>query len=113
MVAGLLQLIQGHALELDRTTLAVLTVDELLACLGLTPDQRIRWYEETVISRDQMGAEYRQRKALLRSLLGDPQRLSDQPGGEALRQLLTGRCQALAPCAARLASGVSRAALSQ
>jgi thiopeptide-type bacteriocin biosynthesis protein len=100
-------------LLLDRVTVAVLSVDDLLAGLGLAAAERLRWYQETVQSRDAVGAEYRQRKAVLRGLLGDPHRLAAEPGGTALREALAARQAALAPVARQLAALAEQGVLTQ
>jgi thiopeptide-type bacteriocin biosynthesis protein len=81
-VAELLYLDQQRYLGMDRTTLAVLSIDDLLAGLGLTEVDRLKWYRDQDVSRHKSGPEYRQRKESLRSLLGDPTRLSAEPGAK-------------------------------
>jgi thiopeptide-type bacteriocin biosynthesis protein len=71
-VAALLRLLQGHALTMDRTMLAVFTIDDLLAALGLDEAERLAWYRAGVTARQEAGDEYRRRKVPLRQLLGDP-----------------------------------------
>jgi class I lanthipeptide synthase len=112
-VAELLCLTQGHALTMDRTMLAVLTVDDLLAALGLDEAERLAWYGAGVTTRQEVGEEYRQRKVLLRQLLGDPRGLLAQPGGTEVARILAARRRALAPTAQRLAELAQRGALSQ
>ena len=112
-VAELLRLIQGHALTMDRTMLAVLTVDDLLAALGLDEAERLAWYRAGVTARHEAGEEYRHRKVLLRQLLGDPAGLLAQPGGAEVARILAARRRALAPTALRLAELAQRGELSQ
>jgi thiopeptide-type bacteriocin biosynthesis protein len=112
-VAELLRLIQGHALPMDRTTLAMLSVDDLLAALQLDEAERLAWYRAGVTARHQAGDEYRQRKVLLRQLLGDPRSLLAQPGGTEVARILAARRRELAPIALRLAELVQRGELSQ
>jgi thiopeptide-type bacteriocin biosynthesis protein len=112
-VSELLYLNQQYLLEMDRRTLAVLSIDDLLAGLGLTEADRLQWYRDQVVSRHETGQEYRQRKATLRSLLGDPRQLSAEPGGEAVAQVLAARRGALAPIAQRLDGLTERGELGQ
>jgi class I lanthipeptide synthase len=101
-VAGLLGL-AGGGVPLDRVGLAVLTVDDLLAGLGLDPDRRLAWYGRRVADRREAGPQHRRRKASLRPLLADPERLRATPGGAGMLDRLAERRAALAPTAARLA----------
>jgi thiopeptide-type bacteriocin biosynthesis protein len=102
-VAELLQLFRGNALTLDRTTLGVLSVDSLLAALGLSEAARLEWYRGQGIARHLSGPEYRQRKTALRALLGDPCRLLAEPSGAQLMEVFAARRAALARIAERLA----------
>jgi thiopeptide-type bacteriocin biosynthesis protein len=113
LVATVVQLLQDRVLLLDRTTVAVLSVDDLLAGLGLAAPERLRWYQEVVIARDQASAEYRRRKALLRALLGDPVRLPSEPEGAALSAALAARRAALAPFGPRLAALAEQGVLTE
>jgi len=113
VVAELLRLIQGHALTMDRTMLAVLTVDDLLAALGLDEAERLAWYRAGVNARQEAGDEYRRRKVPLRQLLGDPVGLLAEPGGAEVARILAARRGALAPTALRLAELAQRGELSQ
>jgi thiopeptide-type bacteriocin biosynthesis protein len=113
LVATVVQLLQDRVLLLDRTTVAVLSVDDLLAGLGLAAPERLRWYQEVVNARDQASTEYRQRKALLRALLGDPARLPSEPGGTALSAALAARRAALAPFGPRLAALAEQGVLTE
>lgn len=112
-VADLLYLDQRRLLGMDRTTLAVLSIDDLLAGLGLTEADRLEWYRDQVVSRHETGPEYRQRKGTLRSLLGDPQGLRTVSGGEAVANTFAARRVALAPVARRLDELAERGELGQ
>jgi len=102
-VAELLYLDQQGSLGIDRTTLAMLSIDDLLASLRLTEADRLNWYRDRVVSRHETGPEYRQRKGLfLRTLLGNPQELQTESGGEPMEQAFAARRAALAPVARRL-----------
>jgi lantibiotic biosynthesis protein len=63
----------------DRTTLLALSVDRLLAALGMTESDRLVWYRSQVNARTaEAGNDYRKRKNLLRTVVGDPERLPDE-----------------------------------
>ena len=101
-VAGLLACILPE-LALDRVSLAVLTVDDLLEGLGLDPGRRLAWYGRRVADRRASGPEHRRRKATLRPLLADLDRLAAAAGGPEVLAHLAARRAALAPVAGRLA----------
>ena len=96
-VADLLELAARSPASLDRTTVAVLSVDELLAGLGLGAAERLAWYREAVTSRHESGDEYRRRGDELRRLVGDPGAV-DEP----VRRVLASRRAALDPLAGQL-----------
>jgi thiopeptide-type bacteriocin biosynthesis protein len=108
-----LYLDQQRALGMDRTTLAVLSIDDLLAGLGLSEAERLEWYRDQVVARHETGPAYRQRKGMLRSLLGDPEGLRTEPGGEAVARVFAARRAALAPVARRLGESAERGELGQ
>jgi thiopeptide-type bacteriocin biosynthesis protein len=112
-VVEILHLSQQRLLEMDRMTLAVLRIDDLLAGLGLSESDRLCWYKDQVMSRRESGQEYRQRKQILRLLLGDPGRLLAEPGGEAVVQVFAARRQAVMPVAQRLHELTERGDLGQ
>jgi len=95
-VAELLTLSQGEKTEIDRTTLAALSIDDLLVGLALTDVERLEWYRQRVRSKRQSGPEYRQRQADLRLLLGNPAQLNQKSKGDAVTRVFTARRQALA-----------------
>ena len=101
-VAALLGCLRD-GLGLDRVGLAVLTTDDLLDALGLDPRRRLEWCAGRVADRRASGPEHRRRKATLRPLLADPQRLASVPGGREVLDHLAERRTALAPVAQRLA----------
>jgi thiopeptide-type bacteriocin biosynthesis protein len=101
-VAEVLHLYAQRLLTLDRTTLAVLSFDDLLAGLGLGERERFHWYREQVAATAENAKEYRGRQATIRPLLGDPEQLGQQPGGELLAVALTARRVELASAASRL-----------
>ena len=96
-VAELLALGRDGRLGLDRTTLAVLSIDDLLAGLGLDEAQRLTWYRDRVYARHLTGPEFRQRGRDLRALLGDLECLCETPGGPAVSAVLGTRRVALEP----------------
>jgi thiopeptide-type bacteriocin biosynthesis protein len=112
-VAELLYLGQQQLLEMDRTTLALISIDDLLAGLGLAEADRLQWYRDQVTSRHETGPEYRQRKKTLRSLLGDPKLLLAEPGGEAVARTFATRREALASVAQRFDALMERGELPQ
>ena len=74
--ARLIRVRKTHEWPHDQIALAVVSVDDLLTGLGLDEQARLRWYRAQTSSADpDVGAEYRERKNLLRMLLGDAQEL--------------------------------------
>jgi hypothetical protein len=96
-----------------QTLRAALAVDDLLAGLGLAASDRLRWYREQIGTRDASGDEYRRRKDVLRSLLGDPDFLSRCPGGAEIAAALAARRPALAAVGQALAEPRARGALTR
>jgi thiopeptide-type bacteriocin biosynthesis protein len=87
----------------DRTTLLVLSIDDLLDGLGMNEEERLRWYRGLAKPGGaEAGSDYRERKALLRSLLGTPGFLANEPGGAEVAGVFKARREALAPVAASL-----------
>jgi thiopeptide-type bacteriocin biosynthesis protein len=88
----------------DEITLLALGIDDLLAALGLDQAERLRWYRDQTNARGaETGAEFRQRKNVLRSVLGQPRQfLAGFPGGSEIASILAQRREALAPVAGRL-----------
>ncbi|MEV6979405.1 lantibiotic dehydratase, partial [Kitasatospora sp. NPDC093806] len=67
----------GAGPEGDLAELAAVTTDDLLAGLGLGPEDRLRWYTEQArqyysAARRQAGEDYRVRQRRFRALLGTP-----------------------------------------
>lgn len=103
-VIQLLALLHQQQGGIDRTLLAVLSADRLLAALGLSPAERLAWYRQRVKDRQQTGQAYRQKSTQLRTLLGNPTHaLAATSGGDKVLTVLTARHEALAPLAERLA----------
>ncbi|HLG60503.1 MAG TPA: lantibiotic dehydratase [Ktedonosporobacter sp.] len=112
-VAEMLYLRRKNILQLDTTTLAVLSTNELLAGLALSPEQRLKWCREVVSASKASGPAYRQRSVTLRSLLGDPDYLQKLPGGEQLAAILAARNTCLAVVAHCLSELAAQHALFQ
>lgn len=98
---------------LDRTMMAVLSIDHMIRGLGASDADRLAWYGAQVASKKESSAEYRQRGAGLRQVIGDPDHLASLPGGPELARILEQRREALAPLAAELATLATRGALGQ
>nr|BBH87004.1 lantibiotic dehydratase [Thermosporothrix sp. COM3] len=107
-VAALLHLQQTRRIPLDRIDLAVLSVDRLLAQLGLTPEQRRQWYRMGVTRRPEAGPGYRLRARQLRELIGNAQGLAHIEHGEHVAAILDAREAELAPIARELAAAEER-----
>jgi thiopeptide-type bacteriocin biosynthesis protein len=90
-VLEILRLSSDGVLDMDLTALAVLSIDDLLAALGAGEDERTEWYRNRAGPHLAAGDEYRRRKDSLRSLLGDPEAIRSQRGGDAVARALTAR----------------------
>jgi lantibiotic biosynthesis protein len=112
-VVEVLRLGRKGLLTADMTTLAVLSIDDLLAGLGASEAQRLAWYRERVHSRTTSGTEYRRRQAALRSLLDDPAHIRLQQGGDALTRALAKRRQEMSRPKERLNELTETAGISQ
>ncbi|MFT3772110.1 MAG: thiopeptide-type bacteriocin biosynthesis protein [Minicystis sp.] len=75
-------------LPLALEDLVVLTVDNLLAGLGLSEDARLSWLDATVTWRREVGPDFRRRHALLRSLLHEARGEHGRPELDPLRAAL-------------------------
>ncbi len=95
----------------DPQILAVLSTDDLLAGLGLSPVQRLHWYREVAPAQKSSGALYRQKGAQVRALLGDPSVLEQLPDGTALATIFAARRARLAQVARQLDQAASQGAL--
>jgi thiopeptide-type bacteriocin biosynthesis protein len=112
-VIEMLRLSREGLLGVDMTALAVFSIDDLLTGLGASEIDRVDWYRQRVSSRTVASDEYRRRKDILRPLLGDPERIRSQPGGDALTRVLAARSSELAAIARRLDALAEVGALSQ
>jgi len=102
--AGLLQEWKRKVWPHDEIALLALSVDTLLGAIGFDEAERLKWYRSQTDARSaEIGAEFRQRKNVLRSVLGQPQQfLAGFPGGSAIASILARRQEELAPVARRL-----------
>jgi lantibiotic biosynthesis protein len=112
-VIDMLRLSREGLLGMDLTSLAVFSIDDLLTGLGASEAERVDWYRVRVSSRAIAGDEYRRRKDVLRGLLGDPEQIRNQPGGDALARVLAARRNELEPIARRLDALTAAQQLSQ
>ncbi|CAM4395555.1 lantibiotic dehydratase [Nocardia ninae] len=112
-VLDLLYLIDQLSVEVDRTLLGIYTVHDLVAALGLDAAEQVEFYRLGVLDRRATSAEYRGRQPVLRSLLGDPQWLSTQPGGDAIAEVLARRRILVRECASRFDALAERGELSR
>jgi thiopeptide-type bacteriocin biosynthesis protein len=99
-VAELLEASHNKTLGLDRTNVAVSSVDDLLDSLGMTPDERLAFCRGLCEASPEGGRLYRQHGPRLRTALGRP----DHPDTAAVGPLFVRRRAALAPAAALLAA---------
>jgi lantibiotic biosynthesis protein len=90
-VIEILRLSRSGLLDLDLSSLAFVSIDDLLAGLGATEAERAVWYRERAPSRTLAADEYRRRKDTLRRLIGDPEELFARPGGDALARIFAAR----------------------
>ena len=100
-VVELLELARRNRIGLDRTALAVLSIDALLADLGLDEARRLALYRRAVSSRHESGPDYRQRQRAIRSLVATHDADQDDPD-RALARLLGARAAGLEGPAQRL-----------
>jgi thiopeptide-type bacteriocin biosynthesis protein len=101
-VAEILDLFQSRHLQLNRTNVAVLTVDTLLGALGLGELARLDWCRSQLWSKQVASLDYRNNKVLLRNLLGDPRWLCEEPGGGDLYTVLAHLREEIRPLAEHL-----------
>lgn len=113
MIAELIYYLRECRVHLDRLTLGILSVDNLLMSLGLSQTTRLQWLRHHVPSRNEVGQEYRQRKTVLRELLHDPGRLLHEPGGALIAQAFATLRTALAPIAEQVQNLAAQNELSQ
>jgi thiopeptide-type bacteriocin biosynthesis protein len=90
----------GRHSAIDRLTALTVSIDALLADLGLAASERHVWYKHEVRDRQAGGREFRERKTALRSYLGEPETLSH--AHPEFAKILATRQQAMLPLGRRL-----------
>jgi thiopeptide-type bacteriocin biosynthesis protein len=103
-VADLIRCASKKLWPQDQTSLLAISVDDLLRGLGMDEADRLRWYrKQATEGGPEIGADYRARKLVLRSLLGRSDAyLAETAGGAEIASALAGRRQRLAPIAGLL-----------
>ncbi len=99
--------------ELDRLTLAVASIDDLLKSMGLDVNQRLAWYKARVRSPHSSGTDFRERKAALRALFGSAGGFAKLGGTAEIVRIFAERQRSLAPIAKRLGDLEDRGELNQ
>jgi len=99
----------------DQITLLALSIDELLESLGFDEAGRLRWYRgQTTGGGPEAGADYRQRKSVLRALLGQPaESLAKDPAGAEIAAAFARRRSAMLPIGRRLRELAEQGTLDQ
>lgn len=92
------------ASDVDRLTLAVASIDDLLSALGLDDTRRHAWYTRRVKTPHVSGPDFRERKVALRSMLGHANGVAGLEQGAAIVRLFEERRRSLASVAARFAA---------
>jgi thiopeptide-type bacteriocin biosynthesis protein len=87
-VVDLLSLVDERKLEVERAQFGVYTVDALLTALGLHAAERTQLYADGLRERKETSEEFRKEQAAFRSVLGDPDWLSNQPAGAEAAAIL-------------------------
>jgi thiopeptide-type bacteriocin biosynthesis protein len=113
--AALVGILRQKRWQHDQTTLLALSIDEMLGSLGFGEADRLRWYrQETTDGGPAVGAEYRQRKNVLRAVLGRPAAaLAADPAGAEIAAALAMRRSALLPVGALLRELAEQGALDE
>jgi len=88
--------------DLDRLMLLVASIDDLLASMGLGSARRLAWYKARIKSPHSSGPDFRERKAILRELLGTADGFSKLIGSSEIIQIFSARRRALTSIAQRL-----------
>jgi thiopeptide-type bacteriocin biosynthesis protein len=109
--AELIRLSRANHWPHDRTALVAVSIDQLLGGLGLDEADRLRWYRDQTTAGPDTGAEYRQRKNVLRSLLGRP--ISEDLGADRLVRVFETAQTALIPIGQRFRELARRGDLKQ
>ena len=104
-VADMLAFVRGQT-ALDRLSALAVGIDSLLADLGLSTAERHAWYKKHATERHAGGPEFRERKAQLRSSLGQSTALA-QAHPEFAR-IMASRQRALIPLGRRFSELASQ-----
>jgi thiopeptide-type bacteriocin biosynthesis protein len=99
--------------ELDRLMLAVASIDDLLASMGLDVSRRLAWYKARIKSPHSSGSDFRERKTTLRELFGNADGLAKLPGSAELVRIFAERRHSLASIAQRLTALEDKRELNQ
>ena len=99
------------ASDLDRLTLAVASIDDLLSAIGQDETQRRTLCKRWVTALHVSGQDFRERKSVLRSLLGDANGVATLEHGVAIGAIFAERRRSLASVATRLAALVDSGGL--
>jgi thiopeptide-type bacteriocin biosynthesis protein len=94
-VARLLVLLKSGSISIDRTTLAVLEVDDLLESLGLDEPTRLAWLRDFSSSRKESNEDYRRKQSELRSMLSAAPDRRVGNNGDRIAEILVQRQLAL------------------
>ena len=100
-VADILALQLEGGIVLDRTTVGVLSIDDLLEGLGLDELARLAWYRSQTLLSPRDG-EYRRRQRDLRQFLGDTAAVAATAGGQDLLRIFAERRAELRAVSQRL-----------
>lgn len=103
-VADLLHLVWTHPHPPDRLTLAIVSIDDMLATLGFDELQRLDFYVDRVPLSTQDGREYRKRKIALARLLGSGNGAPADVLDPSVSRILAARHRALNPIANELSA---------
>ena len=101
-VLDLLHLVRTGQTSVDRTTLAVMSVEGLLHGIGLDAAGRLALCRDAVVARHETGDDYRLRKRELRRLLAEENPEAAMREEPALAGLLRARRAVLAPLGQRM-----------
>jgi lantibiotic biosynthesis protein len=112
--AALLRCLRKKESPHDHITLVAVSIDDMLGGIGLGEDERLRWYRtQASPGRAEAGSEYRQRKPVLRLLLGQTEALANEPGGAEIAGLFKQRRAALTSVSDHLRQLADRGELGQ
>jgi thiopeptide-type bacteriocin biosynthesis protein len=109
----ILSLYAQHALRLDRSLMAVISLDDMLCGLGLDFQARLFWCRSHITLRHEDGPEYRKHKKALLPLLQNTKILSAEPGGVQILECLRARRQLISQLGNKLRSLAHDGLLSQ